>query len=100
VTPKMRCLSCDGEYDPDQPGGYYHRCPDYRLVKKGPGGPGVEPGDPGEYADVTKIPQYQRIPEPRDENLDDRDPEKPVRPRKEGRGREPVAEEPVEKLPA
>ena len=90
MTKRYRCNSCDGVYNPDQPGGYYHACPSYRLVKKGPGGPGILPGDPGEYEDVTKIPQYEPILEPRDENLDDSDPEKPKRPRKEGKGAEEV----------
>ena len=59
---KYRCLSCGGEYDPDQPGGYYHACPE-----------------------GTK--------DPRDENLDDSRPDKPIRPRKKGKGRVPAVEE-------
>lgn len=88
---KLRCRSCGGIYNPDQPGGYYHTCPPYRLVRVGPGGPNIEPGDPGPYEDVTKIPQYEVILDPRDENLDDTIREKPRR-KREGKGVEPVVE--------
>ena len=62
---RCRCLSCGGVYDPDQPGGYYHACPE-----------------------GTK--------DPRDENLDDSRPDKPIRPKKKGKGREEVPEEAVQ----
>lgn len=94
---RFRCLSCDGEYSPDQPGGYKHVCPPYRLVKKGPGGPNIEPGDPGEYKDVTKLSQYEPIKSPRDENVDDSVPDKPKPCKKEGKGRELILT--VETLP-
>ena len=65
-----RCKSCGGEYEPNQPGGYYHICPPHRLVPAGMGGPTTKPGDPGEYTDVIKVIGYVVIKERRDENAD------------------------------
>ena len=88
---KYHCKACGGEYTPDQPGSYFHVCPAYRLIKKGPGAPNVEPGDSGEYKDVTKTLQYTLILNRRNENVDDSDPEHP-KIKAEGEGRETVLE--------
>ena len=65
-----KCTSCGGVYDPDQPGGYYHACPDevvVDVVEKATGIP-LE-GDP----DPSKAYIGRRIttPFPRDENIND-----------------------------
>jgi len=59
-----RCNTCKGEYEPAQPGGYYHACP-----------PEIDP--------ITLAPRPRK--DARDENIDDSDPEHP-KIKSEGKG--------------
>ena len=66
----LKCSSCGGTYDPDQPGGYYHICPSDRyvdIVEKATGKP-LE-GDPDPSKEYTG--RLVKTAFPRDENVDD-----------------------------
>lgn len=65
----VRCVSCGGVFDRAQPGGYYHKCPPYKMVADEKHG--LDPNGKPLSGPVA-------LEDRRNENIDDSVPDKPV----------------------